>query len=146
MFHVPFDEDPSDCTGTRELFKCNRTSDRRRTRKLELEIRNSLIRLSRLIVALRDEMSLLPVRATHQSNSRSSHAIPPLQKPMIQYRNAISSMQAMLDIMAGIRKIRECIPVREAVSGVLSDRREFVRRCTSFDSISEFLIHEVTPT
>jgi hypothetical protein len=57
-----------DCAGTRELFKRNRAftpSDRRRTRKLELEIRNSLIRLSRLIVALRDEMSLLPVCATH---------------------------------------------------------------------------------
>jgi hypothetical protein len=72
MFHVPFDEGSSDCTGTRDLFKRNRVftpSDRRRTRKLELEIRNSLIRLSRLIVALRDEMSLLPVRATHQLNS-----------------------------------------------------------------------------
>jgi hypothetical protein len=49
----------------RELFKRDRgftLTDRRRTQKLELETRNSLIRLSRLIVALRDEMSLLPVR------------------------------------------------------------------------------------
>jgi hypothetical protein len=72
MFHVPFDEGSSDCTGTRDLFKRNRAftpSDRRRTRKLELEIRNSLIRLSRLIVALRDEMSLLPVRVAHHSNT-----------------------------------------------------------------------------
>ena len=56
----------SDC-GHRELFKRDRAftlSDRRRTQKLELETRNSLIRLSRLIVALRDEMSLLPVRET----------------------------------------------------------------------------------
>ena|SRR6266404_2240033 len=48
----------------RELFKRNRVytpDDRRRSLKLELEIRNSLIRLSRLIVALHDEMSLLPV-------------------------------------------------------------------------------------
>jgi hypothetical protein len=49
----------------------------------------------------------------------------------MQYRNTISSMQAMLDIMTGLRKIRERIPVREAVSGVLNDRREFVRRCPS---------------
>jgi hypothetical protein len=41
-------------------------------------------------------------------------------------------MQAMLDILTGIRKIRERIPVRETVSGVLNDRREFVRRCPSF--------------
>ena len=59
----------------RDLFKRNPAftpSDRRRRQKLELEIRNSLIRLSRLIVALRDEMSLLPVRATHHPNTRSS--------------------------------------------------------------------------
>jgi hypothetical protein len=42
-----------------------------RTLRLELEIRDSLIRLSRLIVALRDEMSLLPVRpAAHLSTIR----------------------------------------------------------------------------
>jgi hypothetical protein len=98
-------------TLSRELFKRDRAftlGDRRRTQKLELETRNSLIRLSRLIVALRDEMSLLP-------------------KPMMQYRNAISSMHTMLDILTGLRKIREYIPVREAVSGVANDRRELVR-------------------
>jgi hypothetical protein len=61
----------SDC-GHRELFKRDRAftlSDRRRTQKLELETRNSLIRLSRLIVALRDEMSLLPVRKTHHPST-----------------------------------------------------------------------------
>jgi len=95
---------------SRDLFKRNRAFmpvDRRRTQKLELETRNSLIRLSRLIVALRDEMSLLP-------------------KPMKQYRNAISSMQAILDILTGLRTIRERVPVREAISGVVNDRREFV--------------------
>ncbi|KAH9056632.1 hypothetical protein EDB87DRAFT_1675958 [Lactarius vividus] len=92
------------------LFKRNRVytpDNRRRTLRLELEIRDSLIRLSRLIVALRDEMSLLP-------------------KPMMQYRNTISSMQVMLDLMTGLRKIRENIPVQEAVSKVMKDRREFV--------------------
>jgi hypothetical protein len=49
------------------------------------------------------------------------------QKPMMQYRNAISSMHTMLDILTGLRKIREYIPVREAVSGVANDRRELVR-------------------
>ena len=58
----------------RELFKRDRAfslGDRRRTQKLELETRNSLIRLSRLIVALGDEMSLLPVRPTHPSKHDS---------------------------------------------------------------------------
>ncbi|KAH9025176.1 hypothetical protein EDB85DRAFT_2179551 [Lactarius pseudohatsudake] len=92
------------------LFKRNRVytpDNRRRTLRLELEIRDSLIRLSRLIVALRDEMSLLP-------------------KPMMQYRNTISSMQAMLDLMTGLREIREHIPVQEAVLKVMKDRRELV--------------------
>jgi len=95
---------------SRDLFKRNRVftpADRRQTLTLELEIRNSLIRLSRLIIALRDEMSLLP-------------------KPMMQYRNTLSTMQAMLDIMTGLRKIRGHIPIRETVSGVIKDRREFV--------------------
>ena len=45
---------------------------------------------------------------------------------MMQYRNTISSMQVLLDLMTGVRKIREHIPVREAVSMVMKDRREFV--------------------
>jgi hypothetical protein len=104
--------------------------DRRRTQKLELETRNSLIRLSRLIVALRDEMSLLPVRVNHHRNANIQALTRnyDLQKPMKQYRNAISSMQAILDILTGLRTIRDRIPVREAISGVVNDRREFVRR------------------
>lgn len=48
---------------------------------------------------------------------------------MMQYRNAISSLQTMLDIMTGLRKIREHIPVKEAVSVVVNERREFVCGC-----------------
>ena len=55
-------------------------------------------------------------------------------------------MQAMLDILTGVRKIRERIPIKETVSGVLNDRREFVRRCPSFGSTLVFLMHEATPT
>lgn len=44
----------------------------------------------------------------------------------MQYRNTISSIHTMLDLMTGVRKIREHIPVREAVSKVMKDRREFV--------------------
>jgi hypothetical protein len=63
---------------------------------------------------------------------------------MMQYRNAISSMHTMLDILTGLRKIREHIPVREAVSGVVNDRREFVRGRLSLGPTSACLIHEAT--
>jgi len=62
---------------------------------------------------------------------------------MLQYRNTISSLQATLDILTGLRRIRERIPMREAVSGVVNDRREFVGECSSHDPRSGFLIHEV---
>ncbi len=96
-------------------------------------------------------MSLLPVRTIELFN----HAIHflmeavmkfefPPQKPMMQYRNAIGSMQALLDILAGLRKIREHIPVREAVSGVVHERRELVRGCPSHGPTSVRLMHEAT--
>jgi hypothetical protein len=59
----------------------------------------------------------------------------------MQYRNAISSMQTMLDILTGLRKIREYIPVREAVSGVVNDRRELVRGCLPLGPTSVCLMH-----
>ena len=68
----------------------------------------------------------------------------PSQKPMMQYRNAISSMHAMLDILTGLRKIREHIPVREAISGVVNDRRELVRGSLSLGPTSVCLMHEAT--
>lgn len=63
---------------------------------------------------------------------------------MMQYRNAIGSMQSMLDILTGLRKIREHIPVKEAVSGVVNERREFVRGCSSLGPTSVCLMHEAT--
>jgi hypothetical protein len=60
----------------------------------------------------------------------------------MQYRNAISSMEGMLDIFTGLRKIREHIPVREAVSGVVNERREFVRGCSSLGPTSVCLMQE----
>jgi hypothetical protein len=59
----------------------------------------------------------------------------------MQYRNAIGSMQGMLDILTGLRKIREHIPVREAVTGVVNERREFVRGCPSLGPTSVCLMH-----
>jgi len=80
--------------------------ERKKLLKLELHIRNTLARLSALIVAMDDELSLMP-------------------KPMSKYRKTVEMLQDILDIMTGIRKIRENIPT-ETVSSVLNERREFV--------------------
>lgn len=45
---------------------------------------------------------------------------------MSKYRQIVENLQAVLDIMTGIRKIRENIPIRETVAPVLAERREFV--------------------
>ena len=45
---------------------------------------------------------------------------------MSKYRQTVENLQAVLDIMTGIRKIRENIPIRETVAPVLTERREFV--------------------
>ncbi|KAI0060839.1 hypothetical protein BV25DRAFT_1827399 [Artomyces pyxidatus] len=94
----------------REMFQHSISCDpdaRRRTLRLELEIRNALYRLTLLISAMNDELSMLP-------------------KPMGQYRNTVTALQAVLDIMTGLRKVRENIPVKETVSAVFRERREFV--------------------
>ncbi|KAI0317762.1 hypothetical protein OF83DRAFT_1186763 [Amylostereum chailletii] len=81
--------------------------DTRQIMKMELNIRNSLSRLSYFIVTMDDELSLVP-------------------KPMQQYRKAVAALQDILDIMTGLRKVRENIPVKETVSSVFCERREFV--------------------
>ncbi|THH09172.1 hypothetical protein EW146_g8766 [Bondarzewia mesenterica] len=81
--------------------------DRTKTYKLELQIRSSLYRLSLLIDTMNAELSLLP-------------------KPMRLYRKTVSTLQNTLDLMTGLRKVRENIPVKETVSSVFSERREFV--------------------
>ena len=86
-----------------------------------------------------------PITASKSSRNFQFPPFPGLgQKPMMQYRNAISSMQGMLDILTGLRKIREHIPVREAISGVVNERREFVRGCPSLGPTSVCLMHEAT--
>ena len=49
-----------------------------------------------------------------------------IKKPLSQYRKTVTLMQRALDTMTGIRKIRENIPVEEAVTSVFRERREFV--------------------
>ncbi|EPQ58496.1 hypothetical protein GLOTRDRAFT_36717 [Gloeophyllum trabeum ATCC 11539] len=42
------------------------------------------------------------------------------------YREIVSSLQQALDLLTGLRKIRENIPRKETVASVFKERREFV--------------------
>ncbi|KAI0075450.1 hypothetical protein K474DRAFT_1646442 [Panus rudis PR-1116 ss-1] len=78
-----------------------------KTLKLELEIRNALYRLSSLIATMRNEFGLLP-------------------KPLRHYQRVVVVMQKFLDLLTGLRKIRENIPRKQAVADVFRERREFM--------------------
>ncbi|OSD02763.1 hypothetical protein PYCCODRAFT_1389411 [Trametes coccinea BRFM310] len=97
-------------TLSHDMFRVHRTridGERRKTLKLELQIRSALYRLSALVKTMHDELSLLP-------------------KPLRHYRQVIITMQKLLDLMTGLRKIRENIPRKETVANVFKERREFM--------------------
>ena len=48
------------------------------------------------------------------------------QKPTRKYHEAVFLMQRFLDIMTGLRKVRENVPREEAIVNVLSERRDLV--------------------
>ncbi|GBE82545.1 hypothetical protein SCP_0409290 [Sparassis crispa] len=81
--------------------------ERRRTQKLELQIRNALHRLSGLIVTMGAELSLLP-------------------KPLRHYRQIVTVLQKLLDLMTGLRKMRTNIPREQTVASVFKERQEFM--------------------
>ena len=54
------------------------------------------------------------------------------KKPLRHYRDIVVTMQKLLDLMTGLRKIRENIPRKETVSNVFKERRDFV----SYDVMS----------
>ncbi|KAG1754200.1 hypothetical protein EDB19DRAFT_1665235 [Suillus lakei] len=81
--------------------------DKQETMKLELQIRNALHRSSSLLITMNDELSLVP-------------------KPMRHYREVVLKIQKILDLMTGLRKIRENIPRKETVASVLKERKEFI--------------------
>ncbi|KIJ69535.1 hypothetical protein HYDPIDRAFT_145711 [Hydnomerulius pinastri MD-312] len=82
-------------------------NDKQKTLKLELHIRNALHRSKSLLTTMNDELSLVP-------------------KPMRHYREVVYKIQKILDLMTGLRKIRENIPRKETVASVLKERREFI--------------------
>lgn len=49
-----------------------------------------------------------------------------IQKPLSHYREVVTIIQKLLDLLTGLRKIRENIPRKETVSSVFHERREFV--------------------
>lgn len=81
--------------------------ERRKTLKLELEIRNALHRLAAHISTMHNELDLLP-------------------KPLRHYRRVVTVLQNVLDLMTGLRKIRENIPRKITVAEVFHERREFM--------------------
>ncbi|TCD67659.1 hypothetical protein EIP91_012169 [Steccherinum ochraceum] len=97
-------------TLSHEMFISRNTwvvDDRRRTLKLEFQTRNELYRLSALITTMQDELGLLP-------------------KPIRHYRKVVLNMQKALDLLTGLRKIRENIPRQETVIDVFTERRAFM--------------------
>ncbi|KAJ3915272.1 hypothetical protein F5877DRAFT_81995 [Lentinula edodes] len=80
---------------------------KQKTMKSELRIRNALQRMSNLITSMGDELSLVPI-------------------PMKKYRHLVRTLQKLLDLFTGLRKIRENIPRRETVIEVAEERRELI--------------------
>ncbi|KZT66828.1 hypothetical protein DAEQUDRAFT_729793 [Daedalea quercina L-15889] len=81
--------------------------DKRKTLKMELQIRYNVYLLNALITTMHDEISLVP-------------------KPLAHYRRTVAIVQRLLDGMTGLRKIRENIPRKETVSNVFNERRDFM--------------------
>ncbi|KAI0798119.1 hypothetical protein C8Q75DRAFT_709584 [Abortiporus biennis] len=75
--------------------------------ELELDARNALHRLLALITTMRNELGLLP-------------------KPIRHYRSVVAVLQRLLDLLTGLRKVRENIPRKETVSDVFKERQEFM--------------------
>ncbi|KAH7881894.1 Fusaric acid resistance protein family-domain-containing protein [Phlebopus sp. FC_14] len=95
-------------------------SDKRKMLKLEFRIRDTIYRCGSLLVAMNDELSLAP-------------------KPMRHYRQVVHKLQKILDLMTGLRNIRENIPRKETTTSALKERHEFI----SCVCISLFAIEHV---
>ncbi|KAG6833200.1 hypothetical protein H0H87_010263 [Tephrocybe sp. NHM501043] len=81
-----------------------------------------------------DELSLVPV---------SCVILPEIlvKKPMRCYRQMVVVLQRLLDLLTGVRRIRENIPRKETVEAVIAQRRELVKILT-FISRRDELPHD----
>jgi hypothetical protein len=93
---------------SRDLFQNGHTpEDKYKTLKLELQTRKALTRLSVLITTMNDELSLLP-------------------KPMRRFKQVTRLLQRILDLLTGLRKIRENMPQKDSLASVFKERRDLV--------------------
>jgi len=74
---------------------------------------------------MNDELSWVPVRA-EVAISPGFKLTRCTQKPARKYHEAAFLMQRFLDILTGLRKVRESVPREEAIVNVLSERRDLV--------------------
>jgi len=79
----------------------------RKSVKLENEIRDTIYRMNAIIDIMHLEISILP-------------------KPLKTYRHLTRTLQRAIDIMVGIRRVRDHIPRKETVQDVMSFRREVI--------------------
>ncbi|QRV99790.1 fusaric acid resistance-like protein [Ceratobasidium sp. AG-Ba] len=75
--------------------------------KLDLKLREMIARENVLLKQMEHEISLMP-------------------KPTILYRNATETIQRIADLMSGLRRIRENVPQKEAITQVLQHRQHTV--------------------
>jgi hypothetical protein len=94
--------------------------ERKRLLELEIAIRTELPRSQRLLSTMTNELSLLPVHCCHSIQRV-------LQKPMKRYQEVVNTLERLLDLLSGLRRIREKIPKRETVVAVMTQRKDFVR-------------------
>ncbi|GLB35274.1 putative fusaric acid resistance protein-like [Lyophyllum shimeji] len=80
---------------------------RQKSLELEVDIRQTLHRAAIFLVTMDDELSLVP-------------------KPRRCYQRTLAVLRKLLDLLTGIRKIRQSIPRREAVEAVVHRRRELM--------------------
>jgi len=81
---------------------------RRAILKQELRLRRSLlVNSSALVESMQDEVSLIP-------------------KPVRMYREVLASQQRLLDVLTGLRRIREHLPKKAVVNQVFEERRDLI--------------------
>lgn len=73
---------------------------------------------------MNDELSWVPV--SYNNYSLTGELTKCVQKPTRKYHEAVFLMQRLLDIMTGLRKVRENVPKETAIVNVLSERRDMV--------------------
>ena len=99
----------------------------RKNVKLENEIRDNIYRMNAIIDIMHLEINILPVRPGVHRQRSTLKSLNLSQKPLKTYRHLIRTLQRAIDIMVGLRRVRDHIPRKETVQDVMPFRREVVR-------------------